>query len=91
MTAVALYRIDPAHNMARFYTLAIERDLFAPWCVVTERGRLGRRGQVRRSAYPDVARALAALEKGRAAKERRGYTTWRVSRSAGARRTKTAV
>ncbi len=75
MTAVALYRIDPAHNMARFYTLAIERDLFAPCCVVTEWGRIGRRGQVRRAAYPDEALALAALESARASKERRGYIT----------------
>lgn len=78
MTAVALYRIDPAHNMARFYTLAIERDLFAAWCVVTEWGRIGRAGQLRRAAYHDEALALAALEKTRAAKERRGYTTQRA-------------
>jgi predicted DNA-binding WGR domain protein len=73
MTAVALYRIDPAQNMARFYTLVIERDLFAPCCVVTKWGRIGRPDQVRRAAYPDEARAMAALEKVRASKERRGY------------------
>jgi predicted DNA-binding WGR domain protein len=74
MTTVALYRIDPAHNMARFYTLAIEPDLFAACCVVTEWGRIGRGGRVRRAAYPNEALARTALEKARASKERRGYT-----------------
>lgn len=31
MSAVVLYGIDPAQNMERYYTLAIERDLFEAW------------------------------------------------------------
>ena len=46
MSAVVLYRIEPAQNMERFYTLAIERDLFDAWCVITEWGRIGRGGDV---------------------------------------------
>ena len=64
--------------MARFYTLAIERDFFAAWCVVTEWGRIGRAGPLRRAADHDEALALAALDKRRAAKERRDYTSQRA-------------
>ena len=38
MMAVTLYRTDPSRNMARFYHLDIERDLFGFWCVVREWG-----------------------------------------------------
>ena len=73
MSVVALYRIDPVQNMERYYTLAIQRDLFAAWCVVTEWGRIGRNGQKRCAAYPNEAQAVAALVRAKVAKEKRGY------------------
>jgi WGR domain len=32
--SVRLCRIDPDKNMARFYRLAVERDLFGMWCLI---------------------------------------------------------
>jgi predicted DNA-binding WGR domain protein len=36
MSAVTLYRTDPARNMARFYHLDLQPDLFGSWCVIRE-------------------------------------------------------
>jgi predicted DNA-binding WGR domain protein len=44
MTAVTLYRIDPARNMRRFYALDVQPDLFGGFAVVKEWGRIGRAG-----------------------------------------------
>jgi predicted DNA-binding WGR domain protein len=71
--SVRLCRIDPGKNMARFYRLAVERDLFGMWCLIREWGRIGRGGQMRMIAYPTPMEAHAALRNQRHAKERRGY------------------
>lgn len=71
---VLLHRVDPARNMARFYVLALTRDLFGHWCVERRWGRIGsRRGQVRHDVHPNAAAAQCALEKQCSAKQRRGY------------------
>ena len=71
--SVRLCRIDADKNMARFYRLAVERDLFGMWCLIREWGRIGRGGQMRMIPYPTPMEAHAALRKQRHAKERRGY------------------
>ena len=71
--SVRLWHIDPGKNMARFYRLAVERDLFGMWCFIREWGRIGRGGQMCMTAYPTPVEAHAALRKQRRAKERRGY------------------
>jgi predicted DNA-binding WGR domain protein len=71
--SVRLCRIDPDKNMARFYRLAVERDLFGMWCLIREWGRIGRGGQMRMIPYATSVEAHAALRKQRHAKERRGY------------------
>ena len=42
MSAVMLTRIDRAHNMARYYRLDVQPDLFGQWCFIREWGRIGR-------------------------------------------------
>lgn len=74
MSAVVLRRIDPDRNMARFYRLDIQPDLFGGWSFIREWGRIGRPGQVRSTPHPSPAEALAALQRQRQAKERRGYS-----------------
>jgi predicted DNA-binding WGR domain protein len=73
MSAVVLYRIDAAKGMSRFYRLDVQSDLFGQAYFMREWGRIGRRGQVRTTAYPTTAEAEAALERHRRRKERRGY------------------
>jgi len=71
---VLLHRIDPARNMARFYSLSLARDLFGAWCVIRRYGRIGSpRGQMRLEAFSSEDAAHAALERLRGMKERRGY------------------
>jgi hypothetical protein len=41
---LCLSRRDPARNMARYYTLAVEITLFGDWSCRREFGRIGRRG-----------------------------------------------
>jgi len=70
--AVILRRIDAGKNMARYYRRDIQPDLFGGWSFIREWGRIGRPGQVRR--IPSTpAEAIAALERQRRIKERRGY------------------
>ena len=59
--------------MARYYRLDIQPDLFGGWSFIREWGRIGRPGPVRQIPYPTPAEAIAALERQRRIKERRGY------------------
>jgi predicted DNA-binding WGR domain protein len=74
MSAVVLRRVDPDKNMARFYRLDVQPDLFGGWSFIREWGRIGRSGTVRQTPCPSEADAFAALERQRRAKERRGYS-----------------
>ncbi len=71
--AVALRRIGPARNMARFYALAVERDLFGRVVLVREWGRLGTMGRRRLDEHENESAALAALAAIDRQKRRRGY------------------
>jgi predicted DNA-binding WGR domain protein len=73
MTAVILRRVDPARNMARFYRMDVQPDLFGGCSFVREWGRIGRSGTVRVRHFPSEAEARAALERQRRVKEHRGY------------------
>ena len=70
---VRLTRCDPARNMARFYRLDVQPDLFGGSTLVREWGRIGRGGRVTSTPYPTPAEAAAALDHQQRAKERRGY------------------
>jgi predicted DNA-binding WGR domain protein len=74
MTAITLHRTDPTRNMARYYRLDVQRDLFGAWCCIREWGRIGSRaGQTRSVPYPTPEAAQTAFEHQHRAKLRRGY------------------
>ncbi|MGR9285026.1 MULTISPECIES: WGR domain-containing protein [Rhizobium] len=66
-------RIDPSKNMARFYALSIEPNLFGGTSLVRSWGRIGSRGQQKIHVFDSEAKAvdllLALLRK----KRSRGY------------------
>jgi predicted DNA-binding WGR domain protein len=71
--AVDLKRIDPSVNMRRFYRMSVQPDLFGGACLVREWGRIGFRGRILMEQHDDEGRAVNALMKLVATKERRGY------------------
>ena len=70
---VVLRRIDPAKNMARFYSLEVERDLLGRVVLVRRWGRIGSAGKTRLDEHAGEGEALAALASLQASKRRRGY------------------
>lgn len=72
-TTVDLKRIEPSLNMRRFYRMSVQPDLFGGACLVREWGRIGFRGQMLIEQHPDEGRAVNALMKLAATKNRRGY------------------
>ena len=74
MSPIHLRRIDPSRNMARFYDLSVQPDLFGAWSLCLEWGRVGQAGTVRRFHFDTPDEAGRALEHKRRAKIRRGYT-----------------
>jgi predicted DNA-binding WGR domain protein len=70
---IYLERIEPSRNMARFYALEIEADLFGAVLAVRRWGRIGTLG--RRHALPCPSRDIAAaeIERVQQMKQRRGY------------------
>jgi predicted DNA-binding WGR domain protein len=70
---VTLRRIEPAKNMARFYALEVERDLFGRHVLVRRWGRIGTAGKIRLDEHTGESEALAALQRLQAAKRRKGY------------------
>jgi predicted DNA-binding WGR domain protein len=75
MTALHLRRIDPAHNMHRFYRLDVQPDLFGGVLLVKEWGRIGAHGRMLAEPYDSEALAAVALQRQAARKRRREYTT----------------
>ena len=70
---VTLRRIDPAKNMARFYSLEVERDLLGRVVLVRRWGRIGSAGKTRLDEHRGEGEAMAALATLEASKRRRGY------------------
>lgn len=73
MSCRLLHRIDPDHNMARFYRVEVTPDLFGQVIVERSWGRIGCRGQYRRASYSSTSFAEQAAYVLVRAKERRGY------------------
>lgn len=68
-----LTRLDPTRNMARFYLLAMEQDLFNGIALVRNWGRIGTRGRLRIELFrsrQDAGVRLAAIAN---RKVKRGY------------------
>lgn len=74
MNRVQLRRVDPAQNMRRFYSLALQPDLFGGCDLVREWGRIGQAGTVKCEHYPSPLEAQQALEAKRREKEKGGYS-----------------
>jgi predicted DNA-binding WGR domain protein len=73
LCTTALQRVDLARNMARFYSMNVERDLFGCVVLVRRWGRIGTAGRTRSDEHPNEGRALAALLDIEAQKRRCGY------------------
>ncbi len=72
---IYLTKIDAARNMARFYSLDLQPDLFGGWALVRRWGRIGWPGQVRSALHEKREGAAAALERELRRRKRRGYAT----------------
>ncbi len=70
---LVLRRVEPEENIARFYALMIERDLFGRIVLVRHWGRVGGRGRERLDEHASEVEAAEAMGKLAAAKRRRGY------------------
>ncbi len=68
MRALILHHIDPARNMARFYRLDIQPNLFGGVSLLKEWGRIGSAEH-----YESEPIAADAMERQAERKRRRGY------------------
>ena len=73
MTSIHLEQREPARNIQRFYAITVTRTLFNEWAVVREWGRIGQPGTVRETWFETEGEALAAGERWRQRKVKRGY------------------
>lgn len=72
-------RTDEARNMARFYAMAIEANLFGEVCLTRRWGRIGAQGQMKVQHFSRERDAVAAFLDLLLRKRSRGY---RVTASA---------
>ncbi|MBY3029468.1 WGR domain-containing protein [Rhizobium leguminosarum] len=70
-------RIDPSKNMARFYALSIEPNLFGETSLVRSWGRIGSRGQQKIHVFDSEAKAVDLLLSLLRRKRSRGYRVLR--------------
>ncbi|NKK75763.1 WGR domain-containing protein [Rhizobium leguminosarum bv. viciae] len=70
-------RIDPSKNMARFYALSIEPNLFGGTSLVRNWGRIGSRGQQKIHVFDSEAKAVDLLLTLLRKKRARGYRVLR--------------
>ena len=73
MDHVYLKRIDPALNMNRFYHLFITPGLFDDVIVVTEWGRRGSPGTMRKKNYNNQEEAEQYVKRVEKTKRKKGY------------------
>lgn len=71
--SVHLRRIDPAQNMRRFYTLAIQPTLFGGASVIRNWGRIGTNGQSMMETFDQADEAVLAKARLERSKRQRGY------------------
>lgn len=72
-TYLRMQRIEPQHNMRRFYLMRVQRDLFGGASLIREWGRIGAKGRFMTEQHLDEGRAMTALMALAAVKKRRGY------------------
>ena len=64
---------DPARNMARFYTMALQPTLFGDWALLREWGRIGSAGRLVSSRFASEEEAALAMAEHLKAKLSKGY------------------
>jgi predicted DNA-binding WGR domain protein len=69
---LVLRRVEPEQNVARFYALMIEHDLFGRVILVRHWGRIGSKGRERAAVHAE-GEAAQAMGKRAVAKHRSGY------------------
>ena len=68
-----LRRIDPDHNMARFYTMTVQPTLFGEWALLREWGRIGSAGRIVSGRFTSEQEAARAMAQHLKAKLSKGY------------------
>lgn len=66
-------RIDPSRNMARYYALSIQRDLFGEICLIRSWGRIGTLGQHLSHHLASETEAVGLLQVFARQKTAKGY------------------
>ena len=78
---IHLTRTDPARNMARFYTMALQPTLFGEWALLREWGRIGSAGRLVSCRFASEREAALAMAEHLEAKLRKGLNSGRRKRS----------
>lgn len=68
-----LYRIDSSQNMARYYLLSIQPNLFGGFSLLRNWGRIGSGGQMRIDLFDDAKSVRKARDRLLQIKMKRGY------------------
>lgn len=68
-----LTRVDADLNMARFYTVAVTRNLFGQWTATRQWGRIGTQGCTREEWFDNETAAAEAAADLLTGKLKRGY------------------
>ena len=75
MYHIYLERHDATKNLHRFYQMFVTPGLLGDWSLVREWGRVGCSGKVHKDWFDSIEEAVAAGEKLREAKGKKGYQT----------------
>ena len=59
---ICLHAKNPAHNILRWYTIRVDKNLFGEWCLYLSYGRIGQRGQLKLSFWNDITLLLRQLK-----------------------------
>ncbi|WP_310014259.1 WGR domain-containing protein [Brucella pseudogrignonensis] len=78
---IDLQRRNPSQNMARFYGLSIQVDLFGIWILSRNWGRIGSVGQSKYQSFNNAQDAYIILDRLHRQKLKRGYTPVRTGTS----------
>jgi predicted DNA-binding WGR domain protein len=73
MQEIYIQRRDRTKNMARFYAMSIQPNLFGEVSVVRSWGRIGTRGQMMVNSFANEDQAQALLQALMREKLRKGY------------------
>ncbi|MCP4781235.1 MAG: WGR domain-containing protein [Hyphomicrobium sp.] len=73
MSTMHLRRINPDRNMARFYAMSVQPNLFGQWSLLREWGRIGSAGRLVTGDFACEHQAAAAMAKHLKAKLSKGY------------------